>query len=102
MIWKDEIPQNKAWKNYVTKSFITLQDTVDILVGWHIDSTQRNGVIDFTSKALISFKRFWKSDQSFTQELLGQFLEDMEAYAEVSQIFCRVFYYFDLVNVIEL
>jgi PI-3-kinase-related kinase SMG-1 len=42
-------------------------------------------VIDFTSKALISFKQFWVSDQPFTQELLGQFLEDMEAYAEVSR-----------------
>ncbi|KAL4241086.1 Serine/threonine-protein kinase smg1 [Mactra antiquata] len=58
------------------------RDTVDILVGWHIDSSQHDKVIDFTSKALISFQEFWVSDQSFTQELLGQFLEDMEAYAE--------------------
>lgn len=59
------------------------QDTVDILVGWHIDSSQRDKVTEFTSKALISFKQFWVSYQDFTKELLGQFLEDMEAYAEV-------------------
>lgn len=39
---------------------------------------------DFASKALISFRQFWVSYQDFTKELLGQFLEDMEAYAEVN------------------
>ncbi|XP_052759875.1 serine/threonine-protein kinase SMG1-like [Mya arenaria] len=58
------------------------RDTVDILVGWHIDSSQRDRVIEFTSRALVSFRQFWLADQEFTQELLGQFLEDMEAYVE--------------------
>ena len=57
---------------------------MDILVGWHIDSTQKDSLIEFTSQALITFKQFWVSDLYFTQDLLGQFLEDMEAYAEVS------------------
>ena len=60
-----------------------LQDTVDILVGWHIDSTQKDSLIEFTSQALITFRQFWVADLYFTQDLLGQFLEDMEAYAEV-------------------
>ena len=59
---------------------------MDILVGWHIDSTQKDSLIQFTSQALITFKQFWVSDLYFTQDLLGQFLEDMEAYAEVSNI----------------
>ena len=59
------------------------QDTVDILVGWHIDSTQKDSLIEFTSQALITFRQFWVADLYFTQDLLGQFLEDMEAYAEV-------------------
>ena len=63
--------------------FIIFQDTVDILVGWHIDSTQKDSLIDFTSQALITFRQFWVTDLYFTQDLLGQFLEDMEAYAEV-------------------
>ena len=64
--------------------YIIFQDTVDILVGWHIDSTQKASLIQFTSQALITFKQFWVADLYFTQDLLGQFLEDMEAYAEVN------------------
>ncbi|OWF37806.1 serine/threonine-protein kinase SMG1-like [Mizuhopecten yessoensis] len=58
------------------------RDTVDILVGWHIDSTQKDTLINFTSSALIEFHTFWVMDLSFSITLLGQFLEDMEAYAE--------------------
>lgn len=63
---------------------VFIQDTVDILVGWHIDSTQKDTLIDFTSAALIEFHKFWVGDLSFSVTLLGQFLEDMEAYAEVN------------------
>lgn len=58
------------------------RDTVDILVGWHIDSSQKDSLIDFTSSALIDFHNFWVMDLSFSITLLGQFLEDMEAYTE--------------------
>ncbi|XP_048245963.1 serine/threonine-protein kinase SMG1-like isoform X1 [Haliotis rufescens] len=58
------------------------RDTVDILVGWHIDATQKEALIRYTSQALVSFHMFWTSDLSFSLTLLGQFLEDMEAYAE--------------------
>ncbi|GFQ70201.1 hypothetical protein TNCT_391641 [Trichonephila clavata] len=57
-------------------------DTVDILIGWHIDATQQQSVLEFTSNTLIGFQQFWISDISFTVTLLGQFLEDMESYAE--------------------
>lgn len=56
---------------------------MDILIGWHIDASQQQSIIDFTSTALISFQQFWISDINFTITLLGQFLEDMESYAEV-------------------
>ena len=59
------------------------QDTVDILVGWHIDSTQKEALTRFTSESLISLQQFWMTEISFSVTLLGQFLEDMEAYAEV-------------------
>ena len=62
------------------------QDTVDILVGWHIDSTQKDKVIEHTATALIGFQEFWSADLSFSVTLLGQFLEDMEAYVEVCYI----------------
>ena len=57
---------------------------MDILVGWHIDSSQPEYLIQFTSDALISFHLFWKMEFNFFSTLIGQFVEDMEAYAEVS------------------
>ncbi|KAK2173298.1 hypothetical protein NP493_886g00000 [Ridgeia piscesae] len=58
------------------------RDTVDILVGWHIDATQKEALTSYTSNALVSFRQFWLADIHFSLTLLGQFLEDMEAYAE--------------------
>lgn len=58
------------------------RDTVDILVGWHIDLTQKESLTQYTSEALISFHQFWIRDLNFSITLLGQFLEDMEAYAD--------------------
>ena len=66
------------------------QDTVDIMVGWHIDATQKDSVIQFISDTLISFHEFWSADLNFTFQLLGQFLEDMEAYVEVRRMFCYI------------
>lgn len=60
------------------------QDTVDILVGWHIDSTQKESLISKAADALITLQQFWVGDLSFSVTLLGQFLEDMEAYSEVA------------------
>ena len=57
---------------------------MDILVGWHIDATQKESLTDYTSNALVTFHQFWLADIHFSLTLLGQFLEDMEAYAEVS------------------
>ncbi|GAB6021589.1 Serine/threonine-protein kinase smg1 [Chamberlinius hualienensis] len=59
------------------------RDTVDILVGWHIDPSQSEPIITYTSEALISFHQYWVADISFSVTLLGQFLEDMEAYSDV-------------------
>ncbi|XP_047215191.1 serine/threonine-protein kinase SMG1-like [Girardinichthys multiradiatus] len=58
------------------------RDTVDILVGWHIDHTQRQALTQQVSAWLQSLEQFWVADLTFSTTLLGQFLEDMEAYAE--------------------
>ncbi|XP_056143769.1 serine/threonine-protein kinase SMG1 [Lampris incognitus] len=58
------------------------RDTVDILVGWHIDHTQRQSLTLQVSGWLQSLEQFWVADLTFSTTLLGQFLEDMEAYAE--------------------
>ena len=43
-------------------------------------------MIEHTATALIGFREFWSADLSFSVTLLGQFLEDMEAYVEVDDI----------------
>lgn len=58
------------------------RDTVDILVGWHIDSTQQRSIVAYASKSLQKLRTFWIADLQFTLTLLGQFLEDMESYDE--------------------
>ncbi|XP_077590470.1 serine/threonine-protein kinase SMG1 [Stigmatopora nigra] len=58
------------------------RDTVDILVGWHIDHTQKHSLTQQVSAWLQSLEQFWVADLTFSTTLLGQFLEDMEAYAE--------------------
>ncbi|XP_063286393.1 serine/threonine-protein kinase SMG1 isoform X2 [Pelobates fuscus] len=58
------------------------RDTVDILVGWHIDHTQKPSLTLQVSGWLQSLEPFWVADLAFSTTLLGQFLEDMEAYAE--------------------
>ncbi|XP_076458807.1 serine/threonine-protein kinase SMG1-like [Babylonia areolata] len=57
-------------------------NTVDILVGWHIDLSQKESLIQYVSSALVSFRPFWSADINFSSNLLMQFLEDLEAYAE--------------------
>lgn len=58
------------------------RDTVDILVGWHIDTSQQNTLTSYTSECLVKLHDYWVSDLAFSLTLLSQFIEDMEAYAE--------------------
>ena len=65
--------------------FWKLQYTTELKIS-HIS------IISFSSfifqDCLVSFHPYWVSDMRFSLTLLGQFLEDMEAYAEV----CILFY----------
>lgn len=72
------------WLLLTCRVLVVFQNTVDILVGWHIDLSQKESLIQYVSGALVSFRQFWSSDISFSSTLLVQFLEDLEAYAEVS------------------
>lgn len=58
------------------------RDSVDILVGWHIDFTQPKAIVAYASRSLQRLRNFWIADLQFTLTLLGQFLEDMESYDE--------------------
>lgn len=57
---------------------------MDILIAWHIDCTQSDEVIEFTSNSLAELRPHWLKDMNFTINLLEQFLEDMESYLAVS------------------
>ncbi|XP_054955992.2 serine/threonine-protein kinase SMG1-like isoform X1 [Pan paniscus] len=65
------------------------RDTIGILVGWHRDHTQKPSLTQQVSEFLMRFQGwlqslepFWVADLAFSTPLVGQFLEDMEAYAE--------------------
>uniref|UniRef100_G3QVR1 Serine/threonine-protein kinase SMG1 N-terminal domain-containing protein n=1 Tax=Gorilla gorilla gorilla TaxID=9595 RepID=G3QVR1_GORGO len=75
---KGEKMHDVLWKKIVPLT----HDTVDILVGWHRDHTQKPSLMQQVSGWLQSLEPFWVADLAFSTTLLGQFLEDMEAYAE--------------------
>ena len=54
--------------------------------------------MEYTATALIGFQEFWSADLSFSVTLLGQFLEDMEAYVEVYCVLYDQFSQFVLFN----
>lgn len=55
-------------------------DTVDILVGWHVDNAQPKKIKDFALESLFKLSRHWQADVGFSVNLLNQFIEDMVAY----------------------
>jgi PI-3-kinase-related kinase SMG-1 len=67
---------------YFLHSLCFHQDVVDILIGWHIDTTQSESLAPLISDALISMHRFWVADLAFSVNLIGQFLEDVESYSQ--------------------
>lgn len=56
-------------------------DTVDILVGWHVDNAQPKKIKDFALQSLFKLSRHWQADVGFSVNLLNQFVEDMVAYS---------------------
>ncbi|VVC99289.1 unnamed protein product [Leptidea sinapis] len=56
-------------------------DTVDILVGWHVDNAQTKKIKEFALQALFKLSRHWQADVGFSVNLLNQFIEDMMAYS---------------------
>lgn len=56
-------------------------DTVDILVGWHVDNAQPRKIKDFALESMLKLSRHWQADIGFSVNLLNQFIEDMETYS---------------------
>ncbi|GLG95063.1 Serine/threonine-protein kinase Smg1 [Gryllus bimaculatus] len=68
----------EMYPSFFTKHF---RDMVDILVGWHIDSSQGSCITEYTSRSLQRLSHYWIEDEQFSITLITQFFEDMEAYA---------------------
>lgn len=61
---------------------LILQDTVDILVGWHIDTSQSIDTNKRISQCIFRLSTYWMADMSFTLGLLEQLLEDMSSISD--------------------
>uniref|UniRef100_A0ABD2W8V2 non-specific serine/threonine protein kinase n=2 Tax=Trichogramma kaykai TaxID=54128 RepID=A0ABD2W8V2_9HYME len=57
-------------------------DIVDILIGWHIDTSTSIEIVQFSSETLQQLKRYWLADTNFTENLLHQFFEDIQNYRD--------------------
>lgn len=60
----------KAFESHFT-------DIVDIVVGWHLETDQTIEFKQHCTELLQTFNRCWAIDLEFTNNLLGQFLEDI-------------------------
>ncbi|CAI6351779.1 unnamed protein product [Macrosiphum euphorbiae] len=58
------------------------KDTVDILVGWHIDTSQSTETNKRISQCIFRLSTYWTADMSFTLGLLEQLLEDMSSISD--------------------
>jgi len=55
---------------------------VDILVGWHIDTSQSTETNQRISQCIFRLSTYWTADMSFTLGLLEQLLEDMSSISD--------------------
>uniref|UniRef100_A0A336K3Y9 CSON000458 protein n=2 Tax=Culicoides sonorensis TaxID=179676 RepID=A0A336K3Y9_CULSO len=67
-------------KNYPKQFDLHFKDVIDICIGWHLETEQKSNVKHECSRVLQNFQEYWKKDVKFTVSLLGQFLEDIEAF----------------------
>lgn len=55
---------------------------MDILVGWHIDTSQSTETNQRISQCIFRLSTYWTADMSFTLGLLEQLLEDMSSISD--------------------
>ncbi|CAH4033017.1 unnamed protein product [Pieris brassicae] len=71
---------SNSYPEYFANHFV---DTVDILVGWHVDNGQPKKIKEFALQSLFKLSRHWQADVGFSVNLLNQFIEDMLAYSGI-------------------
>lgn len=72
------IVMSNSYPEHFANHFV---DTVDILVGWHVDNAQPKKIKEFALQSLYKLSRHWQADVGFSVNLLNQFVEDMVAYS---------------------
>ncbi|XP_061714847.1 serine/threonine-protein kinase SMG1, partial [Cydia pomonella] len=72
------IVMSNSYPEHFANHFV---DTVDILVGWHVDNAQPRKIKEFALQSLFKLSRHWQADVGFSVNLLNQFVEDMVAYS---------------------
>lgn len=72
------IVMSNSYPEHFANHFV---DTVDILVGWHVDNAQPKKIKDFALQSLFKLSRHWQANIGFSVNLLNQFVEDMVAYS---------------------
>lgn len=72
------IVMSNSYPEHFANHFV---DTVDILVGWHVDNAQPKKIKEFALQSLFKLSRHWQADVGFSVNLLNQFVEDMVAYS---------------------
>jgi hypothetical protein len=68
------------WKPHIFESHF--QSVVDLLVGWHLDSSQPPESRTFLATVLLSWHQYWVLDMEFSNSLLKQLMEDLETHCE--------------------
>ncbi|XP_022908365.2 serine/threonine-protein kinase SMG1 [Onthophagus taurus] len=62
------------------------RDTTDIVIGWHVDHTQLLSNIEFISKSMQKFSKYFQLNIDFSVTLLLHFMEDIETYSNQLKI----------------
>lgn len=76
------ITLSNTYAEYFAGHFV---DTVDILVGWHVDNSQPK-IKEFTLQSLFKLSRHWQADIEFSITLLNHFIEDILVYSNNNDV----------------
>ncbi|KAG9306966.1 hypothetical protein G9A89_000880, partial [Geosiphon pyriformis] len=71
----------KISDSYPTEFGDRFQDIIDLLVGWHIDTSISDTLHNLISDSFKRLRPFWSKNLEFAYELLSHFLADMEVIA---------------------
>lgn len=66
---------------YPSDFYPLFKDTVDLLIGWHVDHTQILSNIEFISKCMQKLSKYFQINIDFSVTLILHFMEDIESYS---------------------